>query len=64
MQIAAPGESGFVLGVFQSLEKNLVRNQQKADAIEQKKVRKSCLLFCFFRIPFRHGIETTLLQLS
>merc|ERR1719506_1235244 len=38
MQIAAPGESGFVLGVFQSLEKNLVRNQQKADAIEQKKV--------------------------
>merc|ERR1719405_262840 len=38
MQISAPGESGFVLGVFESLEKNLVRNQQKADAIEQKKV--------------------------
>merc|ERR1719443_199956 len=38
MQISAPGESGFVLGVFQSLEKNLVRNQGKADAIEQKKV--------------------------
>lgn len=38
LQISAPGESGFVLGVFQSLEKNLVRNQQKADAIEQKKV--------------------------
>merc|ERR1719146_173457 len=38
LQISAPGESGFVLGVFESLEKNLVRNQQKADAIEQKKV--------------------------
>merc|ERR1719163_466885 len=38
MQISAPGESGFVLGVFESLEKNLVRNQGKADAIEQKKV--------------------------
>jgi hypothetical protein len=37
LQISAPGESGFVLGVFESLEKNLVRNQQKADAIEQKK---------------------------
>merc|ERR1719426_608304 len=37
-QLSAPGESSFVLGVFESLEKNLVRNQQKADAIEQKKV--------------------------
>merc|ERR1719420_1758400 len=37
MQISAPGESNFVLGVFQSLEKNLVRNGAKADQIEQKK---------------------------
>jgi hypothetical protein len=37
MQISAPGESNFVLGVFQSLEKNLVRNGAKADEIEQKK---------------------------
>jgi len=37
LQISAPGESGFVLGVFQSLEKNLVRNGLKADEIELKK---------------------------
>merc|ERR1719420_2408920 len=37
LQISAPGESSFVLGVFLSLEKNLVRNGAKADQIEQKK---------------------------
>lgn len=37
LQISAPGESSFVLGVFESLEKNLKRNQQKADDIESKK---------------------------
>jgi len=37
MQISAPGESGFVLGVFESLEKNLVHNQAKSDGIESEK---------------------------
>merc|ERR1719359_372342 len=37
LQISAPGESSFVLGVFESLEKNLKRNGAKADEIEMKK---------------------------
>merc|ERR1719393_358953 len=41
MQIAAPGESGFVLGVFQSLEKNLVRKQKKADMYNSLSAGKS-----------------------
>merc|ERR1719217_194130 len=35
-QLNAPGESSFVVGVFQSLEANLKRNQEKADANEEK----------------------------
>merc|ERR1719217_1105531 len=35
-QLNAPGESSFVVGVFQSLEANLKRNQEKADANEDK----------------------------
>jgi hypothetical protein len=35
-QLNAPGESSFVVGVFQSLEANLKRNQDKADANEEK----------------------------
>merc|ERR1719191_37664 len=33
-QLNAPGESSFVVGVFQSLEANLKRNQEKSDADE------------------------------
>jgi len=36
-QLSGPGESGFVLGVFEGLEKKLVSNQQKTDAVENEK---------------------------
>jgi DNA repair exonuclease SbcCD ATPase subunit len=38
-QLNAPGESSFVVGVFESLEANLKRNQEKADADEEKRVK-------------------------
>jgi len=38
-QLNAPGESSFVIGVFQSLEANLKRNQEKSDADEAKRVK-------------------------
>jgi len=36
--ISAPGESGFVLGMFKSLKQNMESNQAMADEVESQKV--------------------------